>query len=160
MPLMPVSEETIKSQQESLKDKMLGDVNGPAVVNQLTAEQLMQVSQFELPVGSGIFYDVPVVPVPQGLQLQRLYGEIKNAQKPGEEFLLAHYEMTLRKVLDVIWSLSVPTSFIKRFRKRFGLMRNPFLTASEGDIASLLSFFLVRRMMPSVKYHYQAHPQQ
>jgi hypothetical protein len=68
--------------------------------------------------------------------------------------LLPVYQRQLKRILDVAWSLMIPVSWKDRLLKRFGLLRNPFYQASEGDAADILGFFLVRRMKSHVKFRY------
>lgn len=155
MPLKPLSEEQIAGTQSDLRKQFFKEGGSP-VLNEEHALALGQTTRFEMPQGSGKFYDVPAVSYKDGLELQRCFGEIRKSQEHGAELLLSHYEFMLRRVLDIAWRLSVPVSRVERLRKATKFIRNPFLRCSEGDIAALMSFFLVRRMMQNVKFHYPA----
>lgn len=152
MPIKPIAEEQIKSGQEELRKKVFSDKSTSSYVNVKNVEDLANVRTFEFPAGSGCLYDVPSIPYTVGLRLHDWYLGIKESQIRGDVTQINLYEHTLRLMLDAMWSLSIPRGVVLRVRKKFGFVGNQFLSASEGDIAELISFFLVRRMIPNVKF--------
>lgn len=94
-------------------------------------------------------YDVPPVPYPEGIQLQKLLIDLEIAEKSDEQGF---------EEMQALYSEAV-TLFHRLVRPRFWLRRllwrwmgNPFETASEGDIARLIGFFSACRMRSYVQF--------
>lgn len=158
MSIKPIPEERLKESQAELKKKFLND-KAPQMVNTEQAKQLASARGFEAPEGSGRHYLVPRIPYPDGIQLNQWYTEIQESQKYGDNHMVFRYEKLLGSCLDMMWRLSIPEARGERILKKLRLMRNPFRRLSEGDTAALLGFFLVRRIMPNVKFQYPASQQ-
>jgi hypothetical protein len=157
MALKPLSAAEIEKSQEELK-KMLLPGSDVQQANVKVVEQLAKVGRFEYPEGSGIWYSVPTIPFREGLQIKDLYLRIKLAQDGvdrGMGYLV--YQDQLKELLDIAWKLCIPERKMSRFIRWLFKRYNPFYrVASEGDIAVLISFFLVRRMMSNVRFHFPA----
>jgi hypothetical protein len=154
MALKPLDPSVIEQSQTELKQKL---ASGSAVPqdNVNVVSELGNIRSFEFPAGSGDWFDVPNVPYVDGLNLKELFLRISLSQQDTNHGLgFAIYERQLKEMLDIAWRLSVPRKRWMRIAKRLTKW-NPFIVkASEGDISVLLGFFLVRRMMCNVQFHY------
>jgi hypothetical protein len=153
--LKPLDDATMQGDQQDVETT----VAGPTVraLNITNVAELSKASEFEWPEGSGNVYVVVRVPYAAGIQLNDLFYRIMETKKYESPVMLPILERQLAQMLRIMWSLAQPKNRRKRLQKRLRLMKNPFFKlASEGDIASLISFFLVRRMMSSVSIRYPA----
>lgn len=141
----------VEASQTELRERFL---SGSLVssVNLDSIAALSRVERFEFPRGSKKWFGVPSVSYVDGIKMKELYDRIIDAGKYGETMNRGVYQLLVKQVLDLAWSMCKPESFIWRVRKKLGLLRNPFHRMSEGEASQLLGFFLVRRMTSSVEF--------
>lgn len=155
--LKPLDPSILEEDQRRLREQFTA---GPSLraLNQENILKLAQAREYEYPKGSGNVYIVPQVPFPDGIALNDLFYRIMESKKYESPVQLPILERQLRDIIKIIWKLSIPKDRIKRVRKKFGLLKNPlFNFASEGEIADLIAFFLLRRMMSNVYIRYPAN---
>lgn len=157
MALMPLDPAVIEKSQAELREKLMSGSDVPQV-NVEIVRSLMAIGRFEFPKDSGNWFGVPRVPFTEGIKLRDLYTRISLVQSEVNAGVShAIYEDQIKQMLDICWKLCIPEKPVMRFMRRVLPWRNPFLRlAGEGDVAELLSFFMVRRMMSNV--HFPFHP--
>lgn len=157
MALQPLDPAVMEESQRELKDKLLAGSAVPQA-NVETIRQLGEISRFEYPADSGYWFNVKVVPYTDGLKLKDLFQRLSLSRIDTDSGIgYEIYERQLREMLDIAWKLSQPETRWMKIAKRLFKKYNPFIAfATEGDVQVLLGFFLVRRMMSNVRFHYPA----
>lgn len=96
-------------------------------------------------------YDVPPVPWPDGIVLQKIRNESERLKgRMGEPEVPDRVYALLERSVDVMGGLIRPRGRFRRFAWRLGLRRNPFRNCSEKEVGELLDFFWVCRMKSNV----------
>lgn len=157
MAMQPPTQEEIARRQEE-DGKLIPTSGDPVYVNQEALALLSTVMDFEYPKGSGIWYSVPHVPYYEGTQIRDIHSRIMEARKFPDQVQVGIFDKMLDEVLDIAWKkLVIPQDWLTRFLKWTGLMKNPFKRhMGEGEVASLIGFFLARRMTSNVHFRYPA----
>lgn len=158
MVLTPEIKEVVERQQQELRDEFLPKQNTPTEYANLEAQKLLcEVRSFEYPKGSGTWYDVPNIPYAKGARLSEIYNSILEMKGVPHLVSVGVFSKLFDEQVSIMWGLSIPRGRIARTARRIGMKKNVFKRASEGDLVTLLSFFLVRRMASNVQFLYPAH---
>lgn len=100
-------------------------------------------------------YAIPVVSYKAGQRVVALKSAVlANAQRvaeTGQQKDMERFYRSLRQLTNTLWRHIRPTGIIKRTCWRLHLLRNPFQDASEQEVIDLTDFFLLCRMMSSVR---------
>jgi len=99
----------------------------------------------------GRTYRVNPLPWKEGQRLSDLYDRIQRASEEVAEGSKEEYRAALEQLPRFIWRNVQSSSPILRILRRVGVVRNPFKTASEGELISLLYFLSSCRMRSSVQ---------
>jgi hypothetical protein len=95
----------------------------------------------------GRLWNCPRLPFEVGIELKKLEIEVKRVAKYAMSGIaLDEYKMYAQRIARQVWPVLWPTDARGRLKKRLGLMRNPFLKASEAELGGVLGFCLAHRM--------------
>lgn len=100
-------------------------------------------------------YQIPPVPFKLGQRVLDTHTKVlehaKNVVRTGKKEPMDAFYQQMTLLTQLLWLHVRPIGKIKRFFWRFGLLRNPFRSASEAEIKAIADFFLQGRMMSSVQ---------
>lgn len=100
-------------------------------------------------------YGVPPVPYRVGLEFVRVAEEVTEFQKLTRANR-SQYQDLLTDIARLIWRNCYPLR--GRWLRRLGLMRNPFLGATEADLGEVIRFFDKCRTRSSVLFQSPTNP--
>lgn len=119
-----------------------------SLANVEAIRQLLKLSTFTY---GGRTWEVRTLPFELGCQLLEQDIRVRKiAPHVANDMLLTEYRDAARIIADLIWQAVTPAGRWARIRKRLGLMRNPFLEASDADLGGIKDFCLTRRMASTV----------
>jgi hypothetical protein len=100
-------------------------------------------------------YRIPPVPFKLGQSVLTVYvrshEHARHVALTGKRDHADEFYLDLDRLAKLIWSHVRPIGKVKRFFWRCGLLRNPFRSASEGEMRAVVDFFLQGRMTSSVR---------
>jgi len=106
----------------------------------------------------GRAYGVPPLPWAAGAALHALWTQALAYPSPLTAETQPAYYALIRQLPPLLWRYTRPVGAWRRLRRRLGLLRNPFRTASERELVELADFFLSRRMTSGVRFRPDALP--
>jgi len=116
----------------------------------LNVQQVLDLGNLVYFTFRGRAYGVPPLPYKAGQELMVLWTEAAAFTKlTGAN--TARYMGLLQRLPRLLWQHTRVVGRIRRWMRRLGLHRNPFLQATEKELVDLASFFLRRRTMSSVQ---------
>jgi hypothetical protein len=103
----------------------------------------------------GRTYACPPVPFKLGERVSVIYTRAlthaKKVAMTGDAQANHQYHKDLAVLARLLWKHYRPAKQWRRIFRRLGLLRNPFLRASEKELQALTDFFFQCRMMSSVR---------
>jgi hypothetical protein len=118
-------------------------------------QQVLDLGNLTVLHFQGRQYGVPSVPYKVGLEFVRVAEEVTAFQKITRTNR-AEYEALLTDIARLIWRNCYPLR--GRWLKRLGLLRNPFLGATEADLGEVIRFFDKCRTRSSVLFQTTTTP--
>ena len=94
----------------------------------------------------GRAYGIPPLAWRQGEKILATWLEIQEVGATLKRDTLRPYYRLFHRLQKLLWRNARPTGPVRRLLRFFRLHRNPFLRATEGEIAELAVFMLGRRM--------------
>lgn len=109
-------------------------------------EPVIRFGDLEYFTFRGRAFGVPPVPWKRGLELLAIMAEARaQVGRALDPVGAARYALLVEKLARLLWRCTRPAGLHRRILRRLGLLRNPFLDATEGEIGALAGFFLSRR---------------
>lgn len=90
-------------------------------------------------------FGVPPLPWKDGAELLDAYLEAKSSGDVLTRETAREYYCSLHKMSKIMWKNTRTVGKLNRTLRRFGIVRNPYRKATEGELAELAVFFLGRR---------------
>ena len=118
-------------------------------------QQVLDLGNLTVLHFQGRQYGVPSVPYKVGLEFVRVAEEVTEFQKLTRANR-SEYEALLTDIARLIWRNCYPLG--RRWMKRLGLLRNPFLGATEADLGEVIRFFDKCRTRSSVLFQPATDP--
>ena len=100
----------------------------------------------------GRAYGVPPLPWREGERLLDDWLLLRGLGDTVERAKLSQYFGSLRRMAKVMWRNTRPIGHVLRLAKALRILRNPFLDASESEIAELAVFFLGLRTRSTASF--------
>lgn len=126
----------------------------PIAPRQANVQPVLALGNVEFVHFRGRAYGVPPVPLQKGKALLECYLEANGARvemaraaRDGErdQEAEAAYFAAMARLPALLWDLTIDARRWLRWARRFGLRRNPFREATEGELLDLAHFFYWRR---------------
>lgn len=122
--------------------------SGQQLANVDAMRKLLAITTFRY---EGRTWQVKRLPFEIGCQLLEQDIRVRRiATFVASNTLLEEYRDAARKIARILWQIVEPADPWGRWRKRLGLMRNPFLQAGDADLGGIKDFCLTRRMASTV----------
>jgi hypothetical protein len=93
----------------------------------------------------GRAYGVPPLPWREGQRLLAAWNEAVRMPALISPTDRSNYTRVMGDITATLWRNTRPVGLFWRVLKRLGLLRNPFASASDSELAELLGFFLASR---------------